>query len=57
MAQSEKTATSDHPDTRRDGLINQTRQHIAGAPPSDPDLIQTDAGKEGAYGDVYRHYG
>jgi sporulation protein YlmC with PRC-barrel domain len=37
--------------------INQTRQHIAGAPPYDPDLIHKDAGEEGYYGDVYRHYG
>lgn len=37
--------------------INQTRQHIAGAPPYDPDLIHKDAGKEGYYGDVYQHYG
>jgi sporulation protein YlmC with PRC-barrel domain len=37
--------------------INQTRQHIAGAPPYDPDLIHKDAGEGGYYGDVYRHYG
>ena len=37
--------------------VNQTRQHIAGAPPYDPDLIHRDAGAGGYYGDVYRHYG
>jgi sporulation protein YlmC with PRC-barrel domain len=37
--------------------VNQTRQYIAGAPPYDPDLIHKDAGEEGYYGDVYRHYG
>jgi sporulation protein YlmC with PRC-barrel domain len=36
--------------------INQTRQHIAGAPLYDPDLIH-EAGAGGYYGDVYRHYG
>jgi sporulation protein YlmC with PRC-barrel domain len=36
--------------------VNQTRQHIAGAPAYDPDLIHEDVG-EGYYGDVYRHYG
>jgi hypothetical protein len=37
--------------------VNQTRQHIAGAPAYDPDLIHEDAGVGGYYGDVYRHYG
>jgi sporulation protein YlmC with PRC-barrel domain len=36
--------------------VNQTRQHIAGAPAYDPDLIYEDA-SEGYYGDVYKHYG
>jgi len=36
--------------------VNQTRQHIIGAPAYDPDLIHEDAG-EGYYGDVYKHYG
>jgi sporulation protein YlmC with PRC-barrel domain len=37
--------------------INRTRQHVAGAPDYDPDLIHQDAGEGGYYGDVYRHYG
>ena len=37
--------------------VNQTRQHIAGAPAYDPDLIHEHAGEGGYYGDVYRHYG
>lgn len=37
--------------------VNQTRQHIAGAPAYDPDLIHENAGEGGYYGDVYRHYG
>jgi len=36
--------------------VNQTRQHIVGAPAYDPDLIHEDAG-EGYYGDVYKYYG
>lgn len=38
-------------------FVNQTRQHIAGAPGYDPDLINQDVGEENYYGDVYRHYG
>lgn len=37
--------------------VNQTRQHIAGAPAYNPDLMHEDAGAGGYYGDVYRHYG
>jgi sporulation protein YlmC with PRC-barrel domain len=37
--------------------ISQTRQHIAGAPSYDPDLIHREAGEGSYYGDVYRHYG
>ena len=37
--------------------VNQTRQHIAGAPAYDPDLIHEDVGEDSYYGDVYRHYG
>jgi sporulation protein YlmC with PRC-barrel domain len=37
--------------------VNQTRQHIVGAPAYDPDLIHEHAGEGGYYGDVYRHYG
>jgi sporulation protein YlmC with PRC-barrel domain len=36
--------------------VNQTRQHIAGAPRYDPDLIHQEAGEESYYGEVYRHY-
>ena len=36
--------------------VNQTRQHIVGAPAYDPDLIHEDAGM-GYYGDVYKYYG
>jgi sporulation protein YlmC with PRC-barrel domain len=37
--------------------VNQTRQHIAGAPVYDPDLIHEDVGEESYYGAVYQHYG
>lgn len=37
--------------------VNQTRQHVAGAPDYDPDLIHEDAGEGSYYGNVYRHYG
>jgi len=37
--------------------VNQTRQHIAGAPAYDPDLIHEDASEGGYYEDVYRYYG
>jgi sporulation protein YlmC with PRC-barrel domain len=37
--------------------VNQARQHIAGAPRYDPDLIHREAGEGGYYGDVYQHYG
>jgi sporulation protein YlmC with PRC-barrel domain len=37
--------------------VNQTRQHIAGAPAYDPDLIHEDVVAGRYYGDVYRHYG
>jgi sporulation protein YlmC with PRC-barrel domain len=37
--------------------ITQTRQRIAEAPPYDPDLIHEEAGDEGYYGRIYRHYG
>jgi hypothetical protein len=42
--------------------INQTRQHIAGAPPYDPDLIHEEAAEgayagAGYYGGLYRYYG
>jgi hypothetical protein len=37
--------------------VNQTRQHIVGAPPCDPDLIHREAREDSYYGDVYRHYG
>ena len=36
--------------------VNQTRQHIAGAPPYDPNLIHEDVGEGSYYGDVYRYY-
>src|SRR5215470_9573737 len=36
--------------------VNQTRQHIAGAPPYDPDLIHRDVGEGSYYGDVYQYY-
>lgn len=36
--------------------VNQTRHHIAGAPPYDPDLIHRDVGEKSYYGDVYRYY-
>jgi len=37
--------------------VNQTRQHIAGAPSCDPDLIHRDVGEGSYYGDVYQYYG
>jgi len=37
--------------------VDQTRQHIAGAPPYDPDLMHRDVGERGYYEDVYRYYG
>ena len=37
--------------------VNQTRQHITGAPPYDPDLIHREASEGSYYGDVYRYYG
>jgi sporulation protein YlmC with PRC-barrel domain len=43
--------------------VNQTRQHITGAPHYDPDLIHREAGEKGYsgerghYEDVYHHYG
>jgi sporulation protein YlmC with PRC-barrel domain len=37
--------------------INQTRQHVAAAPPYDPDLIVRDVGGQGYVSDLYRHYG
>ena len=36
--------------------VNQTRQHIVGAPAYDPDLIYTDTA-ESYYEDVYKYYG
>ena len=36
--------------------VNQTRQHITGAPPYDPDLIHRDVGQGSYYGDMYRYY-
>lgn len=38
-------------------FVNQTRQHVAGTPPYDPDLINEEVGDENYYGRVYRHYG
>jgi len=35
--------------------VNQTRQHIAGAPPYDPDLINKDVGAETYSGESYYH--
>ena len=37
--------------------INETRQHVAGTPPYDPDLINQEVGEGSYYGNVYRHYG
>jgi len=37
--------------------VSQTRQHIAGAPHYDPDLIHQEASEGGYYEGVYRHYG
>jgi hypothetical protein len=42
--------------------LNQTRQHVAGAPRYDPDLIHREAaegeyGGTGYYGNLYHHYG
>jgi sporulation protein YlmC with PRC-barrel domain len=37
--------------------VNQTRQHLAGAPTYDPDLIHAEGGEGSSYGEVYRHYG
>jgi sporulation protein YlmC with PRC-barrel domain len=37
--------------------VNQTRQHVAGAPAYDPDLVHEDVHEVGYYGDVYQHYG
>ena len=35
--------------------VNQTRQHISGAPRYDPDLVHRDVGEGSYYGDVYRY--
>jgi hypothetical protein len=42
--------------------VDQTCQHIAGAPPYNPDLIHEDVAEgayadTGYYGDLYRYYG
>jgi sporulation protein YlmC with PRC-barrel domain len=37
--------------------IIETRQHVAGTPPYDPDLINQEVGEGSYYGNVYRHYG
>jgi hypothetical protein len=36
--------------------VNQTRQHMAGAPTDDPALIHADVGEASYYGDMYRFY-
>jgi sporulation protein YlmC with PRC-barrel domain len=42
--------------------VDQTRQHMAGAPPYDPDLVHEDVAEgayagAGYYSDLYRYYG
>jgi sporulation protein YlmC with PRC-barrel domain len=43
--------------TAKEVCVNQTRQHIAGAPHYDPTLVHEDVGEGSYYGNVYKHYG
>ena len=38
-------------------FLNQTRQHIADAPPYDPSIVYEDMVDQPYFGDVYDHYG